>query len=296
MDLHYKQEISVGLLVIAAIALFAVGVALLSGRTIGPSSGVEVPVQFSDVIGLRAGDPVQISGVKVGKVERVVLQDVGQVMVYLSVNTDVRPHADARAAVSSLDLFGTKFINYEPGRSPDMLKQGTIITGARETALTEGVPGLTARATEALTAAQGILSDRTADEIHATMIAATRALDVITKVGSGPGVTEATATLKAVQSLAAHLDSIIANPSIKKSADQLDELTTNLNEMTSALASTTRTLSSMMHKMDSGQGSFGKIMNDTALYTEMLETLKSLHATLDDLRAHPDRYIRVKVF
>ena len=296
MDLHYKQEISVGLLVIAAIALFATGVALLSGKSIGPSDGVEVPVQFTDVNGLRAGDPVQTSGVKVGRVERVVLQGVGQVMVYLSVSPDSRPHADARAAVASLDFFGTKFIDYASGRSADMLKDGGIITGARELALTEGVPGLTARATEALTAAQGILSERTAEDIHATMTAATRALDVITKVGSGPGVTEATATLKAVQSLAAHIDSIIGNPSIKKSADQLDELTTNLNEMTAGLASTTKTLSSMMQKMESGQGTFGRIMNDSTLFVEMRETLKSLRATLDDLRAHPERYIHVKVF
>jgi len=296
MDLHYKQEISVGLLVIAAIALFAVGVALLSGKTIGKSDGISVPVRFTDVNGLREGDAVEISGFKVGRVERVVLEDVGQVMVYLSVSPDRRPHADARASVAPLDFFGAKFINYEPGRSLEMLKEGVMITGSRELALTEGVPGLTARATEALTAAQGILSERTGDDIHATMIAATRALDVISKVGSGEGVTEATATLKAVQSLASHIDSIIGNPSIKKSADQLDELTTNLREMTEGLASTTKALSSMMQKMESGQGSFGRVMNDTTLYVEMRETLKSLRATLDDLRAHPERYIRVKVF
>jgi len=40
MDLHYKQEIGVGLLVIAAVATFALGVAWLSGKTIGPSDTV----------------------------------------------------------------------------------------------------------------------------------------------------------------------------------------------------------------------------------------------------------------
>lgn len=296
MDLHYKQEISVGLLVITAVALFAAGAAWLSGRSIGVSGGVRVPVRFTDINGLRVSDGVQISGVKVGKVENIVLEDVGQVMVYLSVNPDVRPHSDARAAVASLDLFGVKYVNYQPGRSPEMLKDGQVITGSREMAFTEGAGALTARATEALTAAQGILSDRTATDIHETMLAATRALDVITKVGSGPGVSEARDALRTVQSLAAHIDSIVGNPAIKKSADQLDELTTNLNEMAAGLAATTKALSSMLQKMDSGQGSFGRVMNDSTVYVELRATMKSMKDLLDDIRAHPERYIRVKVF
>ena len=108
MDLHYKQEISVGLLVITALALFAAGLAVLSGKTLGTSRGARVAVRFADVNGLRAGDPVQTSGVKVGRVENVVLQDVGQVMVYLSVSPDWRPHQDARASVAPLDFFYVK--------------------------------------------------------------------------------------------------------------------------------------------------------------------------------------------
>ncbi len=298
MDLHYKQEISVGLLVITALALFTAGLALLSGRSIGPARGTLVPVRFSDVNGLRAGDPVQISGVKVGRVENVTLEDVGQVLVELSVDPESRPHADARAAVASLDFFGAKYIAYSPGHSPDMLQPGVVITGSQELGLTEGATGLTARATEALAAAttQGLLSQRTADDVHATMLAATRALDVISKVGNGPEVSDATAALRSVQSLAAHMDSVVRNPAVKKSVDQLDELTTNLKDMSEGLAATTKALSSMLQKMDSGQGSFGKAVSDSSLYLQMHATLKSMQALLDDVRAHPERYIRIKVF
>src|SRR6185312_16143997 len=142
MDLHYKQEVTVGLLVIAAVALFAGGLAWLSGKRIGPSRDVLVPVRFADVLGLRAGDPVQTSGVKVGRVDNVVLEDVGRVMVYLKVTQDHRPHADARAQVASLDFLGAKYINYSPGTSPEMLSNGATITGAREMALAEGAAGL----------------------------------------------------------------------------------------------------------------------------------------------------------
>ena len=296
MDLHYKQEISVGLFVLGAAGLFGAGLAWLSGRSIGPTSTAAVLVRFTDVLGLRASDPVQISGVKVGRVESVELKSVGSVLVRLSVSADVRPHADASAAVSALDFFGAKYIDYSPGTAPEMLKGGAAITGARQMALTEGAAGLAQRATEAIASAQAIFNQRTADDIHATMNAAARALDVVTKLGTGPQLEEATAAVKTLQGIAVRLDSILGNPAIKKSVDQLDELTTNMNEMTQGLASTSKALSRIVQKMDSGQGTFGRVMNDTTLYHDLRELSVSMKKLLDDVRERPGRYINVKVF
>jgi phospholipid/cholesterol/gamma-HCH transport system substrate-binding protein len=115
MDLHYKQELRVGMLVIAGVVVFTLGMLWLSGKTIGTSGTVVVPVRFQNVAGLRAGDPVQTSGVKVGRVANVVLQGVNNVMVYLEVNRAQRPHADAVALVASADFFGAKYVDYVPG-------------------------------------------------------------------------------------------------------------------------------------------------------------------------------------
>ena len=93
MDLHYKQELRVGMLVIVGVVVFTLGMLWLSGKTIGTSGTVLVPVRFANVAGLRAGDPVQVSGVKVGRVANVVLQGAGNVMVYLDVSRAQRPHA-----------------------------------------------------------------------------------------------------------------------------------------------------------------------------------------------------------
>lgn len=296
MDLHYKQEISVGLLVITGVALFAAGLAWLSGTSIGVSAGSHVPVRFSDIQGLTVGAPVLISGLKVGQVENIVLEDVGRVTVYFSVKPEFRPHSDARVEVVSADLFGAKVINYTPGLSPEMLRSGQMITGINERGFTDHAGDLTSRASEALTAAQGILSQRTADDIHQTMVAAARALDVITKVGSGPGVAEATAAVRTVQTLAARVDSLLGNPAVRKSVDQLDELTTSLNEMAQGLAATTKAMASLLQKMDSAQGSLGRAMTDSSLYVQTQKTLKSMQDLMDDIRARPERYIRVKVF
>ncbi|MBI4502804.1 MAG: MCE family protein [Gemmatimonadetes bacterium] len=297
MDLHYKQEVSVGLMVIAATALFAAGLAWLSGKRIGPSSTARVPVRFTDVLGLRSGDPVQTSGVKVGRVEDVVLEDVGRVMVYLSVDADARPHADARAAVAALDLLGAKYIDYSPGKSAELLRPGQAITGAREMALAEGAAGLAQRATEAIASAQTIFSQRTADDIHNTMVAATRALDMATRIGGGPQLQQAAEAVRSLQVIATRLDSILGNPAINKSLDQLDELTTSLNEMAQGLASTSQSLGSILKKMDEGQGMFGKMANDTTLYHDLHETMLKIQQLIDDIQKNPRRYVPpMKVF
>jgi phospholipid/cholesterol/gamma-HCH transport system substrate-binding protein len=296
MDLHYKQEVSVGLLVIAAVVLFSIGLAWLSGVHIGPQQNITVSVRFTDVLGLRVGDAVQTSGVKVGRVEDVVLQEVGRVMVNLTVRAENRPHSDARAQVGSLDFLGNKFVDYSPGRATDFLPAGQSITGAREIALTEGAAGLAQRATEAIASAQSIFNERTAEDIHATMIAAKRALDVFSQLGTGPQIKQASEAVRALQVIATRLDSILSNPSLKKSLDRMDDLTGSLNEMSQKLTTTTQSLSSILKKVDEGKGTLGKAATDTALYHNLNETLLKTQRLLDDIRNNPGRYINVKVF
>lgn len=296
MDLYYKQELTVGALILAAVAVFVAGLMWLSGRSLGPAGTVVVPVRFTNVGGLRPGDPVQISGVKVGRVASVVLEDVGNVMVYLEVNRANRPRADARAMVASADFFGAKYVDYVPGNSPEFLKEGQAITGTREVAITESAAELGGRAADALAGVRALLSEQTAEDIHNVLLALERALNVLTQMAAGPAVGEARSTLRAVHQLAARLDSTFANPDLGKSLNQLDETVTALNEMSQGLATATNALGSILAKVDSGHGTLGRVVTDSALYHDLHEVLTSLKLLLDDVRERPGRYINIKVF
>ncbi len=296
MDLYYKQELKVGVLVIVAVTVFVLGLLWLSGQAIGPQSTVVVPVRFTNVAGLTPGDPVRVSGVKVGQVANVVLEDVGNVMVYLEVRRANRPHADAQAMVASADFFGEKYVDYVPGNSPELLRQGQVITGTREVAVTEAAANLTGRAADVLAGVQSLLSQRTADDIHNTLVSLERTLRVVAQIGEGPTVSEARATLGAVQRLAVRLDSTFAKPDLGKSLDQMDEMATSLKEMADGLKNATTALGSILQKVDSGQGTLGKAVNDSTLHHDLIETMRSLKLLLDDFRERPGRYINVKVF
>ena len=296
MDLYYKQELKVGVMVIVAVAVFVVGLLWLSGQRIGPGSTVTVPVRFTNVSGLDPGDVVQVSGVKVGQVANVVLEDVGSVMVYLDVNRANRPHTDAKALVASLDFLGAKYVDYIPGNATELLRDGQVITGQREVEITETATNLTGRASDALAGLQTLLSERTAEDIHRTLLAVEHTLNVVARLGEGPTVGDLQATLKSVQHLATRMDSTFAKPDIGKSLDQMDEIAQSMREMSEGLSTATTSLGSILQKMDQGQGVLGKALNDSTLHQDLHETLVSMRKLLDDVRERPGRYVNVKVF
>src|SRR5262245_5504084 len=133
MDLTYKQEVGVGALVLAGVVLFVAGLFWFSGRSLS-HRGVYANVVFANVSGLKPGDPVVTSGVKVGRVAKVSLERVGRVVVQLELSGDprVRPRTSASASVASLDFFGNKVIDYSPGAEADApLPGSSVIVGTK---------------------------------------------------------------------------------------------------------------------------------------------------------------------
>src|SRR5262245_29680350 len=99
MDLSYKREVTVGSLVILAVVLFVVGTSWLSGRSITADEDEFLKIQFPTASNLKASSPVRISGVPVGKVERIQLADVGKVLVMVTLPDRIVPRVDATAEV-----------------------------------------------------------------------------------------------------------------------------------------------------------------------------------------------------
>src|SRR5437773_7488846 len=66
MEVSYKEEVSVGALVILGLVAFTLGMFWLTGRSI-VSKGIGVDVVFKDVSGLREGDPCASAGLPRGR-------------------------------------------------------------------------------------------------------------------------------------------------------------------------------------------------------------------------------------
>jgi phospholipid/cholesterol/gamma-HCH transport system substrate-binding protein len=295
MDLYYKQEISVGLLVIVAIAALFGGLMWLTGRSFR-SSQVDVLVQFTSIGALTAGDPVQISGVSVGRVAEATLEEEGRVVVRLEVSDRFRPKADARASIKSLDFLGAKYVEYSPGASERELEDGQIVMGTTGSDIAETATTLTDNAVEVLIRAQRMLSEQMAEDVRNTLQASQRALDVIAQVGRGPLIDDAQATFEALQHVALRLDSTLSNPGIDRSLSQLDELTEGVTEMTQGIGGAATALGMMLQQMSDTTGSLGRIMSDTTIHDDLHQLMVSMRKLLDDIRERPGRYTFLTVF
>src|SRR5881396_1429801 len=156
MDLTYKQEVGVGAIVLVTVGLFLAAMFYFTGQSFHPS-GISVDVMFESVAGLKQGDPVLVSGVKKGRVRRVALERVKSVRVTLELQRDVAPHIDASAAVAAMDLFGAKFIDYNPGAREELLAQGRVITGSNQPDIAGVAQGVANRANELMENAANIV-------------------------------------------------------------------------------------------------------------------------------------------
>jgi phospholipid/cholesterol/gamma-HCH transport system substrate-binding protein len=242
------------------------------------------------------GDPVHISGVRVGRVAEIDFRGVGDVVAWLEVSRGVRPRADARAEARPLDMFGAMYVNYVPGRGEAELAEGQILQGRREMPITETATILAERAGGVLEGTGSLLSTRTADDVHETLVAAQQAMNVVAQLGSGPLVTSATRALARLASAAERLDSTLASEDLTRSVRQLDEITESLNEMVVGLSGATQALARIMEKIDSDSGTFGRLVNDTSMYNEVVRLTTSMRLLLDDMRERPHRYFKLSVF
>lgn len=298
MDLTYKQEVGVGALVLAGLMLFVVGLFWFSGRSIG-HKGVNADVVFASVPGLKQGDPVLISGVKVGRVARITYVRTGHVVVTLELSGDPRfhPRTSATASISSLDFFGNKVIDYTPGLETDSFLPATsAITGAKTQELMDIASGVATRAEELLGHATGIVNDQLATDIHNTLIATQRGMTALTEATNGPLVNQSTQTLASLNRVMSRLDTLLGNAGVKTAGLRVDTLTANLQRLSSQLAQATETLNQLMGKINRGEGTLGKLATDTLLYGDLHKTLDALTSLLNDLRERPGRYLTVKVF
>ena len=298
MDMTYKQEMGVGAMVLAGLVLFVLGLFWFSGRSIS-HKGVLAKVVFTNVAGLKEGDPVLISGVSVGRVSKVSLERVGKVVVTLELSGDprVRPRTSASAVVSSKDFFGTKLIDYSPGAETDSFLPATsVITGTRAQELSDIASGVATNANELIGNAKGLVSTQLSEDIHNTMIATQRGMAALTAATNGPLVSQSTKALAELEHVMARFDTLLANANVQKTGMRMDTLTANLSRLTGQLANSTASLDSLLGKISRGQGTLGKMATDTVMYQDIHKTLDALSNLLNDLRERPGRYLTVKVF
>jgi len=132
------SEIIVGLFVLVGIACLGYLAIKLGKLEVLGNRGYSVYADFSTVAGLKRGDPVEIAGVKVGRVESMGLVD-DRARLVLRFDDGVKLQEDVIASVRARGLIGEKFVLVSPGASDKIIPPGGRI---RETESPPDIPDL----------------------------------------------------------------------------------------------------------------------------------------------------------
>jgi phospholipid/cholesterol/gamma-HCH transport system substrate-binding protein len=121
------RDLIVGLFVaagLAAVAWLSLGV---GGLSYGEGGGLVLQAAFDDIGGLKVRAPVVVSGVKVGQVTAIQLDDLLRARVTVRPEEGLELPEDTFAAIRTSGLLGDQFIRLEPGGSDVMLASGEEI-------------------------------------------------------------------------------------------------------------------------------------------------------------------------
>jgi phospholipid/cholesterol/gamma-HCH transport system substrate-binding protein len=294
MELRYRREAVVGLLIVISAVLFAWLMLWLRGKTW--REGAVVQVAFDDVAGLKEGDPVLTSGVTVGQVRRVRLDTAGVVTVEFGLRRAPMPREDASVTIRAKDFFGARYLDYQPGRSARPLDISRPMRGSRATDLGDLAAGLVEPTRELLGNVGELVAPTTGRELRAVLVEARRTLEALGRAGEAPS-RELAGAMTELRRVFQRLDRLLAanTETTTESVRNLRDLSGNLALATATLSRTTSTLDSLLARVNRGDGTVGALLNDSTFYHELRRTNTALGDLLIDLKANPGRYFRLRL-
>jgi len=294
MELRYKREVAVGGLLIMGALAFVILMMWLKGKSFRKS--VIIPVTFSDVMGLKQGDPVRTSGVRVGMVKDIKLISPGDVLVTLDVLDGPPPRDDAKAHILSQDLFGARYIEYSPGVSPRALPLDSTLHGQRAQDMGEMAEQLGNKTRTLLDSANAITA-MVSRELRVTLRNTQALLGTLDR-GAGASTTQLVGALEELRGAIHRVDLLVAQngPGATAMIGSMRNTSARADTVMRNFQRTSVQIDSIVAKINSGRGPAAALLNDSTVIQNLMQTNAAMRDLLADFKANPGRYIRLRLF
>jgi phospholipid/cholesterol/gamma-HCH transport system substrate-binding protein len=118
------RDLWVGLFILAGLAAIGILAVPLGGATYRGPGGLTLLATFDQVGGLKPRAPVVISGVKVGQVAKIRLDEDLRAQVVLDVDGRLELPSDTSASILTSGVLGDQYVELEPGAEELVLESG----------------------------------------------------------------------------------------------------------------------------------------------------------------------------
>ncbi|MGP8153609.1 MAG: outer membrane lipid asymmetry maintenance protein MlaD [Smithella sp.] len=124
----YKVETIVGIFVFLGLLCIGYMTVKLGKVSFLQDESYTITAKFIAVTGLREGNPVDIMGIEVGRVEKIIMDQENQkAVVEMKIKKGIKIYDDAIASIKTEGLMGDQYISIDPGGAGTLLgPRGTI--------------------------------------------------------------------------------------------------------------------------------------------------------------------------
>lgn len=301
--MKYTKEVKTALLAIVAILLFIFGYSFLKGKNWLDPSRTFYAV-YQDVEGLSPSSPVTINGLKVGTVTKIsFLDNSGRLVVEFIVDNDFPFSEESTAQIYGGGLIGGKSLAIIPEFNPgNIARSGDTLPGEIEEGLLELV-------NERLTPLQEkiekviVSTDSLINSLNEVMNPATR-----NNIKSS--IADLDATMSSLRNSANSVEGLLAEstPKLNNTFTNLNEMSIKFNNFSDSLSEfdvkqvaedledAVANLETVTEKINSGDGTAAKFINDPSVYNNLERATDQLDALIQDVKLNPKRYVHFSIF
>jgi len=295
------KNVKIALTVIVGLVLLYWGINYLKGvNLLIPANYYYTEVQSTE--GLLDAAPITVNGFQVGQVREIKYDyNKNKITVMLSLNKEMKVPQGSTINLTS-GLIGSTSLVLNLGNG-DPMPTGSYIPTAE-------VPGIMDHVTEnVMPMVTGMLPKVDSIVTSVNMLAADPAiaasltrLDAITRqlqASAQQLTTLMTGLNRSVPGVMSNVNGITSN--LSGASGNISDLTVSLkqlplDETLNKVNTTLANLQALSEQLNDKNSSLGKLMNDRELYDNANHAIASLDSLLIDVKAHPKRYINVKVF
>jgi len=125
----YAMETTVGIFLVFGLLCIGYMTVELGHVSLLGDNTYSLFARFTTVSGLRAGSPVDMLGIEVGRVGRLTMDQKDQkAVVEIKIQKDIKVYDDAIVSIKTEGLIGDMFLSIDPGGAGKLLGPGGTIT------------------------------------------------------------------------------------------------------------------------------------------------------------------------
>lgn len=295
------REAWVGLFVVAGLAATVITLAVMTDAALFRGRYI-VTTNVPNAGGIRKGDPVQMRGVNIGRIMGFTISQQQGVDMRLEIDGEYPIPKDSRVEVKASGLLGGMVAEVIPGASAEKAGWGERLPGASGIGLFDKMDSLAGEADKVAVKVRNLMSDQMVKDLQGGAADARKTLQSlhdILKEQRG----ELRALSASLKRSAEGMEKVTTGPELERTVKRVDELVARLDGTLTTLDRSSKSVESILGRMDRGEGTLGKLSTDDTLYKNASEATANLNKAtqelnklLADFQAHPKKYINLEIF